>query len=94
MRVIWTPEAEDDRAAIFEYLQARDRTAAIRMDRRFSEAAARIAEFPLLGHPGEIAGTRELTPHRSYRLVYEVVDDTAWILVLIHTARAWPPLTR
>lgn len=91
MRVIWTPDAERDRAAIVEYLAARDAAAAIRIDRLFSEAAARLADFPMIGHVGEIAGTRELTPHRSYRLVYEIVDDTVWILVLIHTARRWPP---
>lgn len=91
MRVIWTPDAERDRAAIVEYLAARDAAAAIRIDRLFSEAAARLADFPMIGHVGEIAGTRELTPHRRYRLVYEIVDDTVWILVLIHTARRWPP---
>jgi len=44
------------------------------------------------GHGGQVPGTRELHPHRSYRLVYEIAGDTAWILVLIHTARLWPPL--
>jgi addiction module RelE/StbE family toxin len=92
VKVLWTPEAEQDRAAIWDYLEARNPDAALRMDRLFGDSAARLADFPLLGHEGEITGTRELTPHRSYRLVYEVVDDTVWILVLIHTARQWPPL--
>lgn len=64
------------------------------MDRRFSDAVAGLADFPLRGHKGEVPGTRELTPHRSYRLVYEVVEDTVWILVLIHSARLWPLLSR
>ncbi|RZL27917.1 MAG: type II toxin-antitoxin system RelE/ParE family toxin [Sphingomonas sp.] len=92
MRIMWTPEAEQDRTAIWDYLEARDPDAALRIDRLFSDAVAGLTNFPMLGHQGEIAGTRELTPHRSYRLVYEVVDDTVWILVLIHTARQWPPL--
>ncbi|MBN2970589.1 type II toxin-antitoxin system RelE/ParE family toxin [Roseomonas aeriglobus] len=83
MKIVWTPQAVADR----------DPVAAVRMDQRFSDAVAGLAEFPLRGHPGEVAGTRELTPHRSYRLVYEVVDDTVWILVLIHSARLWPPLS-
>jgi len=33
-----------------------------------------------------------LTPHRSYRLIYEIVEETVWILALIHTARQWPPM--
>jgi addiction module RelE/StbE family toxin len=91
VNIVWTPEAEQDRAAIWDYLEARDPVAAVRMDQLFSDAVAQLAEFPMLGHVGEIAGTRELTPHRSYRLVYEVVEDTVWILVLIHAARQWPP---
>jgi toxin ParE1/3/4 len=92
VKILWTPEAEQDRAAIWDYLQARDPHAALRMDRLFRDAVAALADFPLLGHEGEIAGTRELTPHRSYRIVYEVIEDTVWILVLIHSARLWPPL--
>jgi len=71
--------------------RARNPTAAARIDQAFSDAVAGLAQLPMLGHPGEIAGTRELTPHRSCRLVYEVVEDPAWILVLIHTARQWRP---
>ena len=92
MKVRWTPEAEADRLAIWDYLAARDPAAALRLDQQFGEAAASLADFPLRGHAGEVAGTREMTPHRSYRLVYEVVGDTVWILVLIHAARRWPPL--
>lgn len=90
MRIVWTPEAVQDRLAIWDYLEARDPAAALRMDGLFGDAVVQLAEFPLLGHEGEIAGTRELSPHRSYRLVYEVSEDAVWILVLIHTARQWP----
>jgi toxin ParE1/3/4 len=46
----------------------------------------------MLGHIGRVPGTRELIPHESYRLVYEVEADTVWILALVHTARQWPPM--
>lgn len=75
MKVIWTPQAEQDRRAIWDCLDARDPDAALRMDRLFSDAAATLVDFPTLGTEGEVPGTRELTPHRSYRLVYEVVGD-------------------
>lgn len=94
MKVVWTPEALRDRADIWEHIAADNPAAAARMDALFSEAAARLAAFPMLGRPGKIDGTRELIPHPSYRLVYEIADETAWILVLIHTARLWPPLRR
>ena len=62
------------------------------MDELFSNAAARLADHPKLGRPGKIAGTRELIPHESYRLVYEIESETVWVLTLIHTARGWPPV--
>ncbi|GGZ18116.1 type II toxin-antitoxin system RelE/ParE family toxin [Novosphingobium colocasiae] len=92
MKIVWTPEAERDRSAIWDYHVSRDPAAALRIDQLFSEAVAKLTNFPMLGHAGIVAGTRELTPHRSYRIIYEVLDDTVWILVVIHTARQWPPL--
>jgi addiction module RelE/StbE family toxin len=91
VNIVWTSEAERDRAAIFDYLAVRDPPAAVRLDGLFSQAVAQLADFPMFGHVGKVAGTRELTPHRSYRIIYEVMDETVWILVLIHTARQWPP---
>jgi len=65
--------------------------AAVRMDVLFAEAAQTLATFPLKGRVGKIAGTRELIPHESYRLVYEIADDVVWVLALVHTSRQWPP---
>ena len=62
------------------------------MDVLFSDATARLAEHPNLGRLGKIPGTRELIPHESYRLVYEIERETVWILALVHTARQWPPI--
>ena len=92
MKVLWTPEARQDRADIWDYLLPRDGDAAVRIDRLFGEAVARLADFPMLGHEGEVPGTRELTPHSSYRLLYEIYGDTIWVLTIIHTKRLWPPL--
>jgi addiction module RelE/StbE family toxin len=88
----WTPEARQDRADIWDYLLERDADAAVRIDEMFSATVSRLADHPRLGHEGEIPGTREMTPHRSYRLVYEIDGDVIWILTLIHTKRLWPPL--
>ena len=60
------------------------------MDELFSDTAAKLADHPKLGRPGKIHGTRELIPHESYRLVYEISGETVWVLALVHTARQWP----
>lgn len=92
MKVIWTPEAEADRQDIVEYIADDNPIAAVRMDQLFSDAAATLTQFPMRGRPGTITGTRELIPHESYRLVYEIEGETIWVLTLVHTARQWPPV--
>ena len=90
MKVVWTPEALQDRIEIWDYIATDNPPAAARMDEMFSDCASRLAKHPKLGRPGKVPGTRELVAHEHYRLVYEVVSDTVWILTLIHTARLWP----
>ena len=92
MIVVWTPEAEQDRADIWDYIAVDNPGAATRMDELFSEAAARLAAHPKMGKTGKIPGTRELIPHESYRLVYEIERETLWMLALVHAARPWPPV--
>jgi addiction module RelE/StbE family toxin len=92
VKVVWTPEALQDRTDIWDYIAIDSPSAAARMDQLFSDAAAGLSEFPMLGRPGRIPGTRELIPHESYRLVYEIGDQTVWVLALVHTARQWPPI--
>jgi plasmid stabilization system protein ParE len=63
----------------------------VRLDELFVTAISRLKDLPLLGRPGAIAGARELIPHESYRIVYEIKGEIIWILMLVHTARSWPP---
>ena len=92
MRVIWTPEALQDRLDVWDHIVSDDPQAAARLDELFSEAATRLMDHPRIGRQGTVQGTLELIPHEHYRLVYEIDDDTAWILTLVHTARQWPPV--
>jgi toxin ParE1/3/4 len=90
VRVVWTPEALQDRVDVWDYIAADNPRAAARMDELFSDAAARLADHPKLGRPGKIQGTRELVPHENYCLVYEISGEAVWMLALVHTARLWP----
>ncbi len=92
MRVVWTPEAQQDRFDIWDTIAADNPHAAARMDALFSDAASSLAEYPKLGRPGVISGTHELIPHETYRLIYEIERETVWILALVHTSRQWPPV--
>ena len=91
MKIIWTREAAQDRADIWDYLRTVNPKAAIDRDNRFSDAMSLLAKNPESGPAGIIAGTRELIPHQSYRIVYEHAGNAIWILALVHTSRQWPP---
>lgn len=92
MKIAWGPQARSDRAAIWDFIAQDSPAAAARMDQLFSDAVAKLADFPRLGHPGAVAGTYELSPHKSYRLIYEIAGEMVWILAIVHAARQWPPL--
>lgn len=92
MKVRWTPEAEDDRVQVFDYIACDSPRSAVKMDELFSKAAGRLAEHPQYGRAGRIPGTLEVIAHKSYCLVYEIKQDTVWVLALVHTARRWPPV--
>lgn len=76
MKVVWTPDAQQDRADVWDCIAADNPRAAARMDGLFSDAATRLAEYPNVGRLGRVPGTRELIPHESYHLVYEIEQDT------------------
>lgn len=65
MKVRWTPEAEDDRAQIFDTIAVDSPRSAIKMDEMFSKAAARLADHPQYGRTGRIPGTREVVVHKG-----------------------------
>ncbi|GEM_PF-1317151 len=67
-----------------------DPMAALRMDELFGVAAGDLAEFPERGREGIVLGTRELIPRNSYRTVYQIIEDTVWVLAIVHTSRLWP----
>jgi len=91
MKLFWTPEAEQDRDEIYDYIEADNPAAAFDLDELFSEKAALLADNPGMGRPGRLPGTRELVAHRNYILVYDLTGDWVRVLRVLHAARQWPP---
>lgn len=94
MQLHWTPEAIQDREAIYDYIQADNPIAALALDELFEEKAGRLVDYPGLGRPGRVVGTRELVAHQNYILVYDVTSDRVRMLRVLHAARQWPSLDR
>jgi len=92
VKVEWSEDAKRDLADIAEHIALDNPRAAERMDALLSAAAGRLVDFPRIGREGGIAGTREILPHRHYRIVYSIHGNTIWIMAVVHTSRQWPPV--
>lgn len=92
MKVEWSEDARRDLADIAEHIALDNPRAAERMDALLSKAAGRLVDFPRIGREGSFSGTREIHPHRHYRIVYSIDGDTIWIEAVVHTSRQWPPV--
>ena len=77
MEIIWTPQAEQDRDDIWEYIASENPVAAARIDGLFSEAAATLLIHPKVGKPGVVKGTRELTKMRDKPRTSSAGKDSA-----------------
>jgi addiction module RelE/StbE family toxin len=91
MQLEWSVLARDDRAAIFDYIEADSPQSAITVDDRIREQVEALIEFPEMGRPGRIDGTRELIIQRTpYIAAYCIAGNTIRILRLLHGAQMWP----
>jgi addiction module RelE/StbE family toxin len=91
--LFWTPEARQDRTAIYDYIEPVNAAAALALDEVFDRRAARLVRHPELGRPGRVLNTRELVVHRNYLLVYDIAEgELVRVLRVLHAARQWPPI--
>ena len=94
MRLFWTPEALDDRRAIYDYIEVDNPRAALKLDELFSEKVHHLIDHPGLGRIGRVSGTRELVVHKNYILIYDTTTDVVRVLRVLHVAMRWPPADR
>ena len=51
----------------------------------------RLQEFPAIGRPGRVEGTRELViADTPYIVPYRVEDGVVQIITVLHNAQRWP----
>lgn len=91
MKLLWTPEAINDREHIYDYIQSDNPPAALALDERFSEIARHLVAHPQMGRPGRVQGTLELVAHPSYILIYDMSKEAIRVLRVLHASRQWPP---
>jgi addiction module RelE/StbE family toxin len=87
MALFWTPEAQQDRNDIYDYIEADNPAATLTLDELFAKNAARLLEHPGLGRIGRVKGTRKLVVHPNYVVIYDLAGDRVRVLRMIHAAR-------
>ncbi len=91
MRVVWSPQAQQDLREIYLYVVEENPQAARLLQERIKACVALLIENPHLGRSGRVPGTRELiVPRTFYLLPYRIVRKRLEILRVYHTAREWP----
>ena len=74
-----------------EYIANDNEPASGRVVAAIRDAVKLLADYPALGRPGRVSGTRELVvPGTPYIIPYRVRGNTIYILRVLHAARKWP----
>jgi toxin ParE1/3/4 len=91
--ISFTPGAEADLQAVFEYIAAEDAAAAGRVVARILQAIQMLENFPQIGRVGRVAGTRELhIVGLHYFAVYRSIGgDDLEIIAVVHDRQRFPP---
>jgi toxin ParE1/3/4 len=91
MRVVWLPRAERDPETLYTAVAEENPSAALDLLTRIDTVVPRLGEFPSMGRPGRVTGTRELVVDGTpYILPYRVRNRVVQILRVLHGARRWP----
>ena len=91
MTVVWSPRAVGHLADLRAYIAQDNPTAAGRVAETILVAVERLAEFPNLGRPGRVTGTRELViPGTAYVIPYRRRGDRLEIIAVFHGRQRWP----
>jgi toxin ParE1/3/4 len=91
MRVRWLNAALRNLDIEAEYIARDNPEAAAGVVIAIQAAVERLSNFPSIGRPGRVPGTRELVVSGTpYIIPYRVRDGEVQILRVFHGARKWP----
>ena len=91
MTVVWSSRAIGHLADLRAYIARENPGAAARTATTLFAAVDRLAEFPNLGRPGRVSGTRELVvPGTRYVIPYRVRGERLESIAVFHGRLRWP----
>lgn len=91
MRVRWLRTALANLNAEAEFISKDNPAAAARTVTAIVDAVQLLKQYPAMGRPGRVPGTRELViPDTPYIIPYRVRGEVLELLRVFHGARKWP----
>jgi toxin ParE1/3/4 len=90
MAIRWTATALANLAAIVERIERDNPQRAKSFALEIRKKTEQLIEFPCMGRPGRVRGTRELVIHPNYIIPYRLCGAVVEILRVQHVARRWP----
>jgi toxin ParE1/3/4 len=90
VRVRWLRTALQNLGAEAEYIARDNPAAAARIVTAVTPAVDQLAQYPAMGRPGRVPGTRELVvPDTPYIVPYRIRGSVVELLRVFHAARKW-----
>jgi len=90
MKLVWRPEAHDDRYRIMERISQDNPVAAADLDEIFESKGEVARQRPTLYRKGRVEGTREIVAASNYIIVYMIKDECVQVLRIMHARQQWP----
>ena len=91
VRVRWVAVALANLNAEAEYIARDNPAAATRTVELIIHAVNQLEQFPAIGRPGRVAGTRELVVTGTpYIVPYRVRAECIEVIRVLHGSRRWP----
>ncbi len=91
MRIRWLSDSVDDLIEIQKYIANDNPHAARNVAERIKDSVNSLKEYPGIGRPGRVEGTRELViSNLPYIIPYRVKNNVIEILRVLHGAMEWP----
>ena len=88
MRIVWSPQAENDLENVWRYIVQDSPRSADLVENRIIDAVSGLIDHPLQGRQTIGRETRELVVRKtSYLIVYRVWDTRVEIVRVWHTSR-------
>ena len=91
LKLEWLEPARADLLVIVDYISDDNPDAAQRVKDDIEDKVKKLPDFPKIGRPGRIDGTRELVAWANYIIVYRESNFAVQILRILHAAQQWPP---